>query len=166
VRRARAAVGIVVLVLGILGAAAGQVAAKVTKPNAAARVLAAEVCEDMVGDAAISAAGEPLVVPQQGTWAGWRYSCPYAFSDGTLAVHVDVFKSVNAAKQAFAKVRDQSADRTRLYGIGHQAFQADDLVLVSRKDNFVLTVDPTALSDRLDRDAITWATTRAVFDCW
>jgi len=107
-----------------------------------------------------------LLTPQQGAWDGRHYSCPYQFDDGTLAVRVDVFKSVAAAKQGFKKVRNEAADRTRLFGIGQQAFQADDLTLVSRKDNFILTVDPTGLPTRLDRDAITWATTRAVFDCW
>ena len=165
-RRARAAVILAALVLGILGAAVSPAAAKVTKPNAAARELAAEVCEDMVGDAAINAARAPLVAPQQGTWTGWRYSCPYQFEDGVLLVTVDVAKSVTEAKRNFKDARSREVDPTRLYGIGQQAFQADDFVLVSRKDNFVLTVDPTALSDRLDHDTITWATTRAVFDCW
>jgi len=141
-------------------------AAKVTKPNAAARELAAEVCEEMVGDAAVDAAGEELVAPQQGAWSGWRYTCPYQFDGGTLAVNVDVFQSVPAAKQGFTKVRDKTTGRTRLYGIGQQAFQADDLTLVSRKDNFVLTVDPTALPDRFNRDGMVWATTLAVFGCW
>jgi hypothetical protein len=165
-RRARALFGAVVLALGMVAVAAGPAGAKVTRPSAAARALAAEVCEDMVGDAAIDAAGEELAAPQRGTWDGWRYSCAYAFPDGTLGVNVDVFKSVAAAKTAFAKVRDKTEDRTRLYGIGQQAFQADDLTLVSRKDNFVLTVDPTALPDRFNRDGIVWATTLAVFDCW
>ena len=145
------------------GAPAG---AKVTKPGEKAQELAAEVCEDMVRDAAVSAAGTGLLTPQQGAWEGRRYSCPYQFDGGTLAVRVDVFKSVAAAKRGFEKVRKHTAVDTRLFGIGQQAFQAEDLTLVSRKDNFLLTVDPTGLPDRLDRDAITWATTRAVFDCW
>jgi hypothetical protein len=165
-RRAVTTAFAVLLANAAVGAIAAPVGAKVTKPGAEARELAAEVCEDMVGDAAIDAAGEELVTPQQGVWTGWRYSCAYAFPDGTLAVNVDVFKSVAAAKQGFAKVRDKTEDRTRLYGIGQQAFQADDLKLVSRKDNFVLTVDPTALPARFNRDGIVWATTLAVFGCW
>jgi hypothetical protein len=145
---------------------ASPAAAEETLPNAKARELAAEVCEDMVGDAAVGAADEPLVAPQQGTWSGSRYTCTYGFDGGTLALTVAVFKTVAAAKQGFAKVRDATTGRTRLYGIGQQAFQANDLKLVSRKDNFVLTVDPTALPARMNRDAITWASTRAVFDCW
>ena len=96
----------------------------------------------------------------------YKRQCPYQFDGGTLAVNVDVFKSVAAAKKGFTKVRDQTSGRTRLYGIGQQAFQGSDLTLVSRKDNFVLTVDPTALPDRFNRDGIVWATTLAVFDCW
>jgi hypothetical protein len=165
-RRAVTSAFAVFLAFVAVGATAAPVAAKVTKPNAEARELAAEVCEDMVGDAAIDAAGEELVAPQIGTWDGWRYSCAYAFPGGALAVNVDVFRSVAAAKAGFARVRDKTEDRTRLYGIGQQAFQADDLKLVSRKDNFVLTVDPTALPDRFNRDGIVWATTLAVFGCW
>jgi hypothetical protein len=165
-RRARAAVCGLVVVLATLTAFAAPAASEVTKLGSKARELAAEVCEDMVGDAAVSAAGEALLAPQQGTWTGSRYSCTYGFDGGSLALRVDVFKSVAAAKQAFAKVRDATTARTRLYGIGQQGFQAKDLVLVSRKDNFVLTVDPTALPARMNRDAITWASTRAVFDCW
>ena len=164
--RATTAACAVLLAIAAVLAPALPAAAKVTKPNAAARELAAEVCEEMVGDAAIDAAGEELVTPQQGAWDGWRYTCPYQFDGGTLAVNVDVFESVAAAKTGFAKVRDKTTDRTRLYGIGQQAFQADDLTLVSRKDNFVLTVDPTALPARFNRDHIVWATTLAVFGCW
>jgi hypothetical protein len=164
--RAAGAAFTVVLAIAAVAAPAVPVGAEVTKPNAAARELAAEVCEEMVGDAAIDAAGEALVTPQQGVWSGWRYTCPYQFDGGTLAVNVDVFKSVAAAKQGFAKVRGTARGRTRLYGVGQQAFQAGDLTLVSRKDNFVLTVDPTALPDRFNRDGMVWATTLAVFDCW
>jgi hypothetical protein len=164
--RARAGICGLALALAIFTAFAAPAASEVTKPGSKARELAAEVCEDMVGDAAVSAAGEALLAPQQGAWAGTRYSCTYGFDGGSLALRVDVFKSVTAAKQGFAKVRDATTGRTRLYGIGQQGFQAKDLVLVSRKDNFVLTVDPTALPARLNRDAITWASTRAVFDCW
>jgi len=165
IRRAAAAFA-VLLAIAAGATHAVPAAAEITKPNATARVLAAEVCEDMVGDAAIDAAGEELVTPQAGVWDGWRYTCPYQFDGGTLAVNVDVFKSVAAAKKGFTKVRDQTSGRTRLYGIGQQAFQGSDLTLVSRKDNFVLTVDPTALPDRFNRDGIVWATTLAVFDCW
>jgi hypothetical protein len=152
--------------LALVCSLAAPAGAKVTKPGERARDLAAEVCEEMVGDAAVGAAGETLVAPQQGTWAGSRYTCTYGFDGGTLALTVDVFKTPAAAKQEFAKVRDATSGRTRLYGIGQQAFQAHDLKLVSRKDNFVLTVDPTSLPARMNRDAVTWASTRAVFDCW
>ncbi len=164
--RAVTAACAVLLTIAAVAAPAVPAAAKVAKPNAAARELAAEVCEEMVGDAAVDAAGEELVAPQQGAWSGWRYTCPYQFDGGMLAVNVDVFQSVVAAKRGFSEIRDKTADRTRLYGIGQQAFQADDLTLVSRKDNFVLTVDPTALPVRFNRDGIVWATTLAVFDCW
>jgi hypothetical protein len=149
-RRGATAAFAVLVAIAAAALPASPAAAKVATPNAAARELAAEVCEEMVGDAAVGAAGEALVIPQQGAWDGSRYTCPYQFDGGTLAVNVDVFKSVAAAKHGFSKVRAKAKDRT----------------LVSRKDNFVLTVDPTALPDRLNRDHIVWATTLAVFDCW
>jgi hypothetical protein len=164
--RALAAAVAVLLAVAAAVTSARPAAAKVAKPTAAARELAAEVCEEMVSDAAVHAAREQLVAPQQGAWSGSRYTCPYQFDGGTLAVDVDVFRSVDAAKKGFSTARDRMEDRTRLYGIGQQAFQAGDLTLVSRKDNFVLTIDPTALPARFNRDGIVWATTLAVFDCW
>jgi hypothetical protein len=164
--RVRAAVGAVVLTLGLVAGVMAPAAAKVAKPNRAARALAAEVCEEMVSDAAVGIAGQELVAPQQGTWTGWRYSCPYEFEGGALLVTVDVYESVAAAKQDFKTVRSREVDPTRLFGIGQQAFQAEDFTLVSRKDNFLLTVDPTSLPTGIDRDAMAFATTRAVFDCW
>ena len=101
----------------------------------------------------------------QGGALGGR-AVPYQFEGGTLLITVDVFESVAAAKQGFKEVRRREADPTRLFGIGRQAYQAENFTLVSRKDNFVLTVDPTALPERMDRDAMAFATTRAVFDCW
>jgi len=165
-RRALLAALALVLAVAAAGASAAPVAAGVVKPGSEARELAAEVCEDMVGDAAVGAAGETLVAPQQGAWSGSRYTCTYGFDGGALSLTVDVFPTLKAAKQGFAKARDAAAGGTRLYGIGQQGFQAKDLVLVSRKDNFLLRVDPTALPARLNRDTITWASTRAVFDCW
>lgn len=135
-------------------------------PSSTSRDLAAEVCEDMVRDSAVAAAGEPLTVPQTGTWKGRRYTCTYRFADGSLRVRVNVARNVAAAKASFVEARRSSPGRTTLYGIGEQGFQARDGVIVARKDNFVLTVDPTALPARLNQDSIAWSTTRAVFDCW
>ncbi len=135
-RRALLAVLAVLLAVAVAGGGAAPVGAAVIKPGAKARELAGEVCEDMVGDAAVGAAGEALTAPPQGSWSGSRYTCTYGFDGGTLALRVDVYPTIDAARQGFAKARAAATARTRLYGIGQQGFQARDLVLVSRKDNF------------------------------
>ena len=132
----------------------------------ASKDLAAEVCEDMVRDSLIAAAGESLASPQRGTWAGHRYTCTYGFGDGTLQVRVDVMKSRAGARARFLATRNDARLPSTLYGIGQEAFKAGDGAVVARKDNFLLEVDPSRLPDRLNRDSLAWSTTRAIFDCW
>jgi hypothetical protein len=131
------------------------------------RHLAREVCEDMVRDSVVAAAREPLSQPQQGSWTGTRYSCRYTFATGSLAVEVAVYRKPSAAKHAFTAAQRTTTERSRLYGVGQQAFQEQTTRrLVARKDNFLLTVDPTRLGALLDHDTIAWSATRAIFACW
>ena len=129
--------------------------------------LAAEVCEDMVGDAVVAAAGMPLSGPQSGSWDGPRYTCTYPLGNqGTLTLTVDVAADKRAAKRRFSALRRTANTKTPLFGIGDAAFQNPNDGLTARKDNFVLTVDSSQVVRQLDRDAIIWATTLAVFTCW
>ena len=88
------------------------------------------------------------------------------FDGGTLALTVDVFKSVNAAKQGFKKVRDETTDRTRLYGDWPAGVPGRRPQARVAQGQLRAHGRPTALPDRFDRDAMVWATTLAVFDCW
>ena len=147
----------------VLGPSRQSDAAVLATPS---KDLAAEVCEDMVRDSLIAAAGEALASPQRGSWAGHRYTCMYTFGDGTLRVRVDVMRSRSAAKARFLATRKEARLPSTLYGIGQQAFKSGDGAVVARKDNFLLEVDPSRLPDRLNRDSLVWSTTRAIFDCW
>jgi hypothetical protein len=159
--------------VAVLVAAAALLAVPVSAAGAAthvsgkARELAREVCEDMVGDAVVAAADQPLRAPQRGTWTESRYTCAYDFADGRLTLSVDVYRNVKTARRAFAGARTMLRDGSRLFGIGQEAVQGrSSNMVVARKDNFLLVVDPTALGPGINRDATAWSATRAVFDCW
>ena len=159
------------LVLALVAAATGLVLGPTRQSDAAvlttpSKDLAAEVCEDMVRDSVIAAAGESLASPQRGTWAGNRYTCTYTFADGALRVRVDVMRSRLVAKARFRALREGAPLPSTLYGIGQQGFKSRDGAVVVRKDNFLLEVDPYRLPDRFNRDSLVWSTTRAIFDCW
>ena len=157
---------VVVSVALFAAIATTSTSAVASAPTPASRQLAAEVCEDMVRDSAVAAAGEELVAPQQGSWSGRTYTCTYDFADGRLAVRVDMRRSTADARTKFAALRRSAASAKTLYGIGQQGFIRRDGVLVTRKDEFILTVDSRALPDGMPSAAVTWSTTRAIFDCW
>ena len=158
------AAAMTVLASLVAGAIHAEPAAAVARRRS--RELATEVCEDMVRDAAVAAAGEALASPQQGGWSASRYRCRYSFRDGALLVDVDVFRTDKLAQKRFAANRKRAGISDRLPGIGQQAFKSHAGAIVARKDRFVLTVDPTGLPNRLNVDAIVFWTARAVFDCW
>jgi len=166
VRRVTRLVAALAAVAALL-AVPGSVASAATHVSGKARDLAREVCEDMVGDAVVAAADQPLSTPQRGTWTASRYTCTYDFPDGRLTMSVDVYRSEKRARRAFAGARTMMRDGSRLFGIGQEAIQGrSSNMVVARKDNFLLVVDPTALGPGIDHDATAWSATRAVFDCW
>ena len=130
------------------------------------RVKAEEVCEAMVSDAFSDAVSQPLSAPAVGTWQRSRFTCTMSSSDGELRILVDVAASQRAARASFRALRTRAEVRTRFYGIGDDAFSALDGTHIAVTDNFILTVDPTRLSDGVDHDVVAWPTTRAIFDCW
>jgi hypothetical protein len=166
--RSLAAVPRIMVVVTIVAAlmAAGGAAAHADVPSAQTKDLAAEVCEDMVADAVVASTQQSLTTAQTGTWAGRMYTCRYDVPGGALNVRVDVAPSNGRARALFVHRQRSATSRQRLFGIGEAGFQASDGTLVARKDNFVLTVDPTGLPSGVDRDVVAFATTRAIFDCW
>ena len=131
------------------------------------RSRAQEVCEDMVRESVVAAARRPLTHRQRGAWQGNRYTCAYDFgAKGTLRVLVDVLPSSSAAKNAYVLVRQANPRRATLFGLGQAAFSSGTTLVAARKDRFLLRVDGSSLARSLDRSAITWSTTRAIFKCW
>ena len=164
-RRSPAA-GAVAGVLVALAAMVGMASAGATVPDRTARGTAEEVCEDMVKEAVEAVAGQPLAVPQQGSWAGRTYTCTYDLGDGQLVLRVEALRARAGARALFREMRGLADVDERLHGIGQQAFQATDGTLVARKDNFVLTADPSLLPARLDRGDVAFTAATAVMTCW
>jgi hypothetical protein len=131
------------------------------------RVVAAEVCENMVRDAAVAAAGQQLVGEQTGRWKGTRYTCRYDFGPaGVLLARVRVYDDDSGSQDAFAARQAAAKHPKKLYGLGRGAFRVKGTLLVAYKDNFVLTVDGRKLADSVGPDGVVFSATRAVFDCW
>jgi hypothetical protein len=153
------------LVVGTVAAAPAGAASSVESVHD--RVVAAEVCEPMVADVAVAAAGRTLTSEPKGRWTGTRYTCRYDFGPGgVLLARVRVYDDAEGSKEAFASRRRKAERPTTLYGLGSGAFKVGGKVLVARKDNFVLTVDGRKLAAAVGPNGVVFSATRAVFDCW
>ena len=132
------------------------------------RALAVEVCEDMVADAVETMTRAPLPQPQEGRWRGRRYTCDYELDAGRLRLTVAYTPTLEESRSTFATTKNGAQRPTDLFGIGGEAFQhRRSKAIVARKDNFILTVDPSRLDlPASGRDVLALAATRAVFDCW
>jgi hypothetical protein len=131
------------------------------------KVVAQEVCGNMVRDAAVAAARQQLVGEQTGRWRGTRYTCRYDFgTGGVLLARVRVYQDDAGSEDAFAARQDAAKHSKKLYGLGSGAFRLEQTLLVARKDNFVLTVDGRRLAEAVSPDSVVFSATRAVFDCW
>jgi len=150
----------------VLGTPAA-VAETVTDHDRHPRKTAEEVCESMVRDSVIAAAGRKLARPRTGVWNGNTYTCTYDFgAQGSIVVTVEVMADHAAARKEFATRRAAAPKRVTLFGMGQAAFRSGQTQIVARKDRFLLTVDGSALTRAVHPSATTWSTTRAVFDCW
>ncbi len=128
---------------------------------------AEEVCEPMVRDAVIAAAGRKLVKPRTEVWDGNTFACTYDFgAQGRITVTVEVMADHAAARKEFAARRASAPKRVTLFGMGQGAFRSGQTQIVARKDRFLLTVDGGDLTRAVNPSATTWSATRAVFDCW
>lgn len=143
-------------------------AATATDQDRHPRETAEEVCEPMVREAVIAAAGRPLSTPRRGVWESkTRYTCTYSFgARGAIVATVDVHPSHAAARRAFAKQRSAAPGRVTLFGMGQRAFRDGQTRIVAQKDRFLLTVDGSTLTRAVHPSSTTWSTTRAIFDCW
>jgi len=166
-RRAAAAVTLAAGLLAspvLAGGAAASAGGTVARPSA--RVLAAEVCEDMVRNALAASLGAPLPGAQQGAWAGNVFTCRYPLPGGQFVLTVHQYASRTRARRAFTVLARTNAGSTRLNGIGDRAFQARDGILQVWKDQFVLAADPSGVPPSLSRSDLAFAAVVAVMGCW
>jgi hypothetical protein len=156
------------VVATILGSSAAWAAPADPDQDRHPRATAEEVCEPMVHESVIAAAGRPLARPRRGKWDGnSRYTCTYSFgSRGSVVATVDVLADPAAARRAYATERSAVPDRVTLFGLGQRAFRDRQTRIVAQKDRFLLSVDGTSLARSVHPSSTTWSTTRAIFDCW
>ena len=127
---------------------------------------ATDVCQPMVGNAVVEFLAAPLPAPQHGGWAGHTYTCTYPLRGGQLVLTVKQLPSKAAAKATYDRLAAATKGRTRLNGLGNAAYQAPNGTLVARKDQFVLTVDPTAAPPGVRGADLAFAAVVAVMGCW
>ena len=153
--------------LGALAALSGAlvVAAPLTAGAAAANP-ATDVCEPMVRNEVEASLGSPLPGPQVGGWAGHTYTCTYPLAGGPLVLRVDDLATKGTAKAAYRHRAAAAPRRTRLNGLGSAAYQRRDGTLVAVKDQFLLTIDPTATRASVAPSDLAFAAAVAVLDCW
>jgi len=127
---------------------------------------ATDVCEPMVRSAVEASVGSPLPGAQSGAWAGRTYTCTYPLAAGRLVLSVDDLGGRRQAKAAYRRRWSAAGHRTRLNGLGNAAYQRADGTLVALKDQFVLTVDPTAARVSVAPSDLAFAAALGVMGCW
>jgi hypothetical protein len=152
--------------LAALGAALAVAAPLPAGASGRASNPATDVCESMVRNAVEASLGSPLPGPQVGAWAGRTYTCTYPLGAGRLVLSVDDVGTKAKAKAAFKRRASTAGRRTRLNGLGNAAYQRADGTLVAMKDQFVLTVDPTASRVSVTPSDLAFAAALGVLNCW
>lgn len=137
------------------------------RPPAAARMVCSDEIRGEVADA-LGMAANPAATDG---WADHVYTCDYALPMGRLVLAVSVSPSNSAARDQLAALRRQGGADTQEAGLGDQAYSAPAGKVFAVKDNMVLRVDATGMSDdlgathehRLDFARVIAA---GVFNCW
>jgi hypothetical protein len=156
-------VAAVAALCGALGVAAPLSAAASVRTAANP---ATDVCEPMVRNAVEASLGAPLPGTQVGGWTGRTYTCTYPLAAGKLVLTVDDLGTKKKAKAAYRRRAAAASHRTRLNGLGNAAYQQADGTLVALKDQFVLTVDPTAAHAAVGPSDLAFAAALGVMGCW
>jgi hypothetical protein len=136
-------------------------------PPAAARM----VCSDEIRGEVADALNLESVPAPESTWADHVYGCSYAPPMGRLVLSVTVDRSSGAADRTLQTIRNGLAGAAAEPGLGERAYGSPAGVVVSKKDNLVLTVDATGLPDDLgdtheSRLDLARVITAGVFNCW
>jgi hypothetical protein len=115
----------------------------------------------------------PSVPGTESSWVDKLYTCTYALPEGPLVLSVKEASDPTAARASFdglKRATTGSAPIEGLANLGFPAFQTPASA-VFVKDNFVLTVDATALTATLgphnvSRSAFAYEVAAAVLACW
>jgi hypothetical protein len=128
---------------------------------------AAEVCGSMVRPAVVHEIGA-LTGPPVGTVRGPVYSCRYRVEGkGNVVFRVrDLGTKARARAHVDARLARDGV-KEALPGLGQGGFAGVDGKTVVRKDEFVLTVDPTGLDvTPADREYLSFTLANVVMGCW
>ncbi|WP_251046237.1 hypothetical protein [Arthrobacter sp. ISL-85] len=138
-------------------------------PSAAAKMVCGEETRNNI--ARILALASPPRTTD--SWADKLYTCTYALPEGPLVLSVKEAPDPAAARAFFDKQQQstgQAAPIEGLANLGFPAFQTPASAVFA-KDNFVLTVDASALPaglgpHQVSRDALAYQAATAVLACW
>jgi hypothetical protein len=105
------------------------------------------------------------------TWVDHLYSCTYQYATGSFAMSVKVLGSKADAAAYFKEQRAAFGTSPQTPSLGDEAFQEPNGLLVVRKDNDVLQIDPTGLpptigkQHTLPRD-VAYTAAVVILGCW
>lgn len=137
------------------------------RPPAAAQMI----CSDELRGKLADALAVPSVPAPHATWAAHVQTCTFTVPMGRLVLSVTVTPSGADANRQLAGMRGALGRTESEPGLGEQAYSAASGIVVAGKDNMVLRVDATGLSNDLGRtheQRIDLARIIAaeIFGCW
>jgi hypothetical protein len=155
------------LLFGACGSNGGDSNATAGKsPSEQARMI----CQSEAREDIASALGVKPVKVSAPTWSDHLYSCKYMYSNGAIPLSVKELDGTAATTRYFESLA-QTLGRVDAIGLGQGAFSTTNHSVVVRKDNKVLTVDPSQLPGEFGAPpqspstvALTVATT--IMGCW
>ena len=148
---------------------AAVAAAAEGSPSAAAKM----VCGDETRANITRILSLPASPPTSDSWAEKLYTCTYSLPSGPLVLSVRETADPAAARARFDSLQRQPTARPieGMTNLGLPGFETTAGSVVFAKDNFVLTVDATALPPTLgphsvSRNAFAYETATGVLACW
>lgn len=131
------------------------------------------VCADETRNNVTRILSLPATPATTETWADKLYTCTYALPAGSLVLSVKETADPSAARAYFDRLQQRAAGAAPIEGLANLGFPAfqTPASAVFVKDNFVLTVDATALPATLgphnvSRSAFAYEVATAVLACW
>lgn len=105
------------------------------------------------------------------TWREGSYSCTYRYEKGAMTLRVQQFANSPATDEFVRLTRAQLGTRTRLSGLGQDAFTTRAHLVVVRKDTSVLTVDTRGLPATFgrppdSRENVALTVAAVIMGCW